>query len=207
MERPILFSTPMVQAILDGRKTQTRRIVKPQPTIEPHGLRWNRPGVKLSNGYLLFIGSSLLPSASDSPYGSVGDVLWVRETWNQDGNEFFYKADCDINVVGWKPSIHMPKKAARIWLEITKIRLERFASINEEDAKAEGVEVRHDLKYADRNDMTGYRDYGELHPDGKPYWYGSAIQSFCSLWKSINGESAIESNPWVWVIEFKRINK
>lgn len=202
MERPILFSTPMVQAILDGRKTQTRRIVKPQPIIDN------------DSGYV-FSGDHKHQFKNDSthtpweqrfievcPYGSVGDVLWVRETWNQDGNEFFYKADCDINVVGWKPSIHMPKKACRIFLEITKIRLERLHHIRENDSISEGVRCTGFEPTVGHGGTSLYLDYLNQK---QAFW--SARESFTSLWKSINGEESWESNPWVWVIEFKRIKK
>jgi len=148
-ERPILFSTEMVKAILEGRKTQTRRVIKPQPTMHDFGdhkcLAWGKPLVV--PGYL-FIGVDRAmesPSYLRCPYGSEGTVLWVRETWAQENvnhkDVFIYKADgWDRSGLKWKSSIHMPRKAARIFLKVKNVRVERLQDISEEDAKAEGVD-------------------------------------------------------------------
>lgn len=212
MERPILFSTPMVQAILDGRKTQTRRIVKPQPLqhfrkddsvliYERTPGNWEVKDKHSNDGF------SRLDSFK-CPYGTVGDVLWVRETWceaviDEDGtSEYFYKADFDDGSdieagLKYKPSIHMPKKACRIYLEITKIKIERLQNINESDADKEGVEFGRQTVVC-----MGFKNYLS-----NEFGLGASTASFKTLWQSINGEQSWESNPWVWVIEFKRINK
>ena len=171
-ERPILFSGEMVRAILDGRKTQTRRVVKPQPP--PLG------------GFV------------KNPYGQPGDRLWVRETWALD-DKYYYRAD---GAVGdrcgkWKPSIHMPRAASRITLEITGVRVERLQEITISDIYAEGAITDEWLEW--RDDVSGV---------GMPA--GSRIENerdvWEKLWDSINGKTyPWKSNPWVWVIEFKRI--
>jgi hypothetical protein len=154
-ERPILFSTPMVSAILEGRKTQTRRILK-------------NPEVSMQN----------------CPYGKPGDLLWVRETWGIEKRKekrIVFKArmnDYPIQDDRWRPSIHMPKDAARIWLKLTEVRVERLQDITEKDAIAEGIE------------------------DESPYFYNPKY-SFISLWESINGEGSFYQNPWVWVLTFE----
>jgi hypothetical protein len=199
-EHPILFSTPMVQAILEGRKTQTRRIVKMKKEIsEPvFGYTFFTPenhisvrGIHKNGEY----GESFIKC----PYGKKGDVLWVRETWAPALGDIAFKADYSADVLReprnkgiWKPSIHMPKAAARIWLEITEVKLERVQDISEEDAKAEGVE----FSYADETGNR-YRDYyhsGTIH---------GAFGSFMTLWCKINGIDNWNSNPWVWVVKFK----
>lgn len=181
-ERPILFSGSMVRAILEGRKTQTRRIIKPQPDMV---LNWDDVRLKVwhegKKGYAV------------CPYGKPEDRLWVRETWAKDipgcPNGVTYRAD-HLDPLGdgpakpitWKPSIHMPRIASRITLEIIRVRVEKLQSISEEDAKAEGV-----VNYDDRK------------------WVTYALQ-FSRLWDSINSKRAPwSSNPWVWVVEFKRV--
>ncbi|MEO6147833.1 MAG: hypothetical protein ABIT70_12470 [Sulfuriferula sp.] len=218
-EHPILFSALMVQAILDGRKTQTRRLVKPQPVY-----------VQQSRG--------ICSSAPDwshiikCPYGQRGDRLWVRETWQgpllegeyddrpadvetpkycvyhaDDGYAPEYM-DADDNLrQGWRPSIHMPRWASRILLEITSIRVERLLDISIEDAKNEG------LKSLTKDGVT--IKYGIPDKDGQPgmddigwpwaLWNSNPIAAFKHLWMGINGLLSWEENPWVWVIEFRRI--
>lgn len=175
-ERPILFSTPMVRAILDGRKTQTRRVVK---------------GVHRS----LLEGFSPEYVADDGnypPYGQVGNVLWVRETWSTSARGWIYKADNpnaldNALALRWKPSIFMPKKACRLRLLIKSIRIERLQKITEEDALAEGV-------YQRAEEVNGGVCYLE-----------TARYAFRTLWDSINGKGSWDNNPWVWVIEFERL--
>ncbi|WP_199331520.1 hypothetical protein [Aulosira sp. FACHB-615] len=204
---PILSSTPMVLAILEERKTQTRRIVKPQPhfpTVAADG-QAGIYGIKLKPDGTCFYrtngdGDSI---KLKSPYGYKGDRLWVRETWRpalSDTHECFaYKADnmyqCGKQVpegcnMAWKPSIHMPKKACRLWLEVANVRVERLQDISEEDAIAEGVLFEDGL----------YWDY--LNNE---YQYKSAIASYESLWMSIHGAESFLKNVWVWVVEFRRV--
>jgi len=226
-ERPILFSAPMVRAILEGRKTQTRRIVKPQPdltklgeTVGPQGQRYYGKNAKQieSNGEWQFSipGAALYPWRS--PYGQPGDRLWVRETFYCDDGHYpdgvpdscqwrevegkrlsipleekraemlesmYYRADGEPQFeapegpIPWRPSIFMPRWASRITLEVTGVRVERLQSISEADAAAEGV----------------YTDPA-----------CPAYDAYRVLWDQINAKLAPwASNPWVWVIEFKRV--
>lgn len=196
-ERPILFSAPMVLAILAGTKTQTRRIVKPQgstmdhPEILPDGKTpgW-RTNVRHAHG----------PSTiCTSPYGVPGDRLWVRETVHRvppiygEKDSAVYAADgayATLDRWGWKaqylPSIHMPRGLSRITLEVTGVRVERLQDISERDAKAEGC---HPVPFCEM--LRSGREHAE---------------KFASLWDSINADRASwASNPWVWVVEFKRV--
>jgi hypothetical protein len=193
-ERPILFSTPMVQAILEGRKTMTRRVVKglPKGTHEVwfDGGEWiveNELGQCWVNGKL------------KCPYGQRGDRLWVRETYlantENDSRPYTYKADWHDSILNhpknkgiWLSPLFMPKAAARLWLEITNIRVERLRDISEEDAQKEGVTMSGcQINSADGSYLFSYL--------------------FFALWSKINGEESLKQNPWVWVIEFRRIEK
>lgn len=196
-EHPILFSGDMVKAILEGRKTQTRRIVKPQPFLnkqysseEPTYKEW----LSMNGSH----NDSVEKWIQFCPYGKVGDQLWVRETFGKDFfGTIFYKADDLFVPVGakakWRPSIFMPRKASRIQLEIVNIRVERLDNISEEDAKAEGIEENNGK----------YLDYSNVK---SKHYCLSAFSSYEELWIKINGKESWEKNPWVWVIEFKRIN-
>lgn len=187
--KPILFSAPTIRAILRGQKTQTRRIIKPQPPSDAEG--------------------GFYPGNLKCAYGTVGDRLWVRETWREAISDthkcFAYRADntykCgkkppDGYVPKWKPSIFMPKEACRIFLQIEQIKIERLQDISEEDAIAEGIENTHIYK-----GYRYYRDYECGGGDLKP------LESFRSLWESINGKGSWDVNPWVWVIKFSQQNK
>ncbi|HID9812554.1 TPA: hypothetical protein ACXI4M_003883 [Pseudomonas aeruginosa] len=200
-ERPILFSGPMVRAILEGRKTVTRRAVKglqipTEDKTTPHeGLRWSALGQRhLRYGFNVF-GSTEEECAHElarcgvCPFGKPGDRLWVRETFADIGCRLTYRADlydgAHCMVKKWIPSIHMPRWASRILLEITSVRIERLQDISEEQARAEGYP-------AERECETG----------------GSGLDAwlwFRSLWGEINGPEAFTANPWVWVVEFKRV--
>jgi hypothetical protein len=185
--KPILFSTPMVQAILDGRKTQTRRVIKPQPLdVVTYAVQrfWYPEVIKCSY--------------------EVGDVLWVRETFtNSEEYPFiFYKADADDVSIKWKPSIFMPKEACRLFLQVKSVRVELLQEITEEDAIAEGIKPSED--FAGLYFLYGStKNYGRITRTD----YVDPIKSFHSLWLSINGPTSWVKNPWVWVIEFEKIEK
>jgi hypothetical protein len=227
---PILFSTPMVQAILAGKKTQTRRIIKPQPDI--NGLH-NHTTLPMSIDSDLEGWHGTIDQTGESkefkcPYGKEGDTLWVRETFAvndivTNGNAFIYKANLkegeeiryfDLTKKKWKPSIFMPRAASRITLQIIDIRVERLQDISDEDAKSEGVKPVHCESNKDctsslcKIECQGIGEYYNYLDDekceGDPC-YG-ATESFESLWKSINGHESWNSNPFVWVVEFKRIS-
>lgn len=210
--KPILFSTPMVQAILEGRKTQTRRVLKPQPLVHNEVIKMPIPMDEYSKilkqyvkkGYTEIYTKGVLQGmiAPKCPFGEVGDTIWVRETWqhtsefginNQDENAgYIYKAsengkDWEENTEGWKwkPSIFMPKDACRIFLKITNIRVERLQDISELDAECEGAK------------KMQLEHLGGAFPNHK--------SGFESLWQSINGKESWDSNPYVWVIEFETI--
>jgi len=233
-ERGMIFNGEMVRAILDGRKTQTRRIMKVQPVLngsfyEVYGAGW----VQSMKSVPAIPGHSL---ASNCPFGLVGDRIWVRETWgvvshelDEDGriqpwspdrpataihempfgNGYYsghaiYAADGDFTWGDddgyedgrscWKPSIHMPRAACRILLEVTGVRVERLNSISEGDARADGVQPADEL-------LPDYPDT-YLTPAGD---FATAKVAFQRLWESIYGDDSWQANPWVWVIEFKRI--
>ncbi|ENI4427166.1 hypothetical protein ABXZ75_001652 [Klebsiella variicola] len=187
-ERGMIFNAEMVRALLDGRKTQTRRPIKWKQT------RFTEIGEREDG--------SKWPWSEDAehacdfwhpcPFGDVGDRIWVRETWNKYGGLLTYRADHDwiddmrketVCTAKWVPSIHMPRWASRILLEITDVRVERLNSISEEDAGREGYP-------ADPSPYGGKMD--------KWLW-------FRQLWDGIYPEQSFKHNPWVWVIEFKRV--
>lgn len=213
---PILFSTPMVQAIQDGRKTQTRRVVK-----EKH-----LPVEVNPSEYLMNI--------SLCPYGQPGDVLWVRETyyaygwWVKNGKtktgkqkrkfidftiedkdgKYHYEDSMPSNIedsriynkIGWykRPSLFMPKEACRLFLKVKAVRVERLQDVSQQDAIAEGIKATGAKSQINRF----YKNYLKIgYMDLKP------IASFKSLWQSINGHESWQANPWVWVVEFERTDK
>ena len=192
---PILFSTPMVQAILEGRKTQSRRVVKDKL------LQNATPEDDLEFLLLTIIYKY-----------KVGDVLWLRETFRQIEQEvgsprFEYKATENIKLIDkWKPSLFMPKQACRIFLKIHSIRVERLKEITHWASIAEGIAVR----LIDGHEE--YKDYlaeGVSEDDswGETYFPNNPKPSFLSLWESINGKESLEQNPFVWVYEFEQIEK
>lgn len=171
--KPILFNTEMVRAILDGRKTCTRRTLKHPFIVHPNGYITKPRG-----------NENLCPY--DPPY-QPGDILYIRETWKKAPNGYYYYEDWqrdDIaDVTKWKPSIHMPKEAARIWLKVTDVRVERLQDMTDDDAEAEGC-----------------------------FDYTSTALGFPDVWDSIIKKSDLDrygwdANPWVWVIEFERCEK
>ena len=210
-ERPIIFSEAMIKAILDGRKTQTRRILKVQPTNE-NGLWKFAWGAGCNTKSMLVVDGHA--TASACPYGKVGDHLWVRENFgtkikNIGGTpheSLVYKADNpnEINFydcnggeypVKWKPSIHMPRHASRILLEITSIRLETLRSISREDAMQEGLLQLPATRRYVINQGDQYFGLADRNP----------ITVFSWLWDSIHGEKSWETDAWVWVVEFRVI--
>jgi hypothetical protein len=197
-ERPILFSSSMVRAILEGRKSQTRRVMRHQPFVE-FGGEW----VQKARGGGYWNWHNAQPQIlEDCPYGKPGDLLWVRETWgrNPDDQGAIYRAtdpawDAEETGLKWKPSIHMPRWASRLTLRITGIRVERVQSISERDASREGLETRV---------RDGYTEWCDGRPEG---WFNYPQIAFCGLWDSINGGKPGASwaeNPWVWVVEFEK---
>lgn len=199
-ERPILFSAPMVRALRAGTKTQTRRVVKDRHIdAAPPAcfFQWLR---------------------ERCPYGQTGDRLWVRETWQHsnfplgpydESCTVFYRADYMDDPHGpdgekspegryrnWEPSIHMFRSASRILLEVTAIRVERLQDISAADAVAEGI----------ARDGDGYERF-HVDPDAPvgQSFTRNPVLAYRGLWESINGVGAWDKNPWVWVIEFKRV--
>ncbi|MCQ4186514.1 hypothetical protein FK515_22800 [Klebsiella pneumoniae] len=211
-ERGMIFNGEMVRAILDGRKTQTRRIIKPQPEATLSGSLSGKWLSRPLNGLLL---PKIEDIAIHCPFGVVGDRIWVRETWaryniDQNSHDIAYRATTpeDWPEEGrWRPSIHMPRWASRIMLEITDVRVERLNSINEHDAIAEGLaEISKDwrtYKYGvpDRDGYPGTDDCGWPWHE----WECYPISAYSKLWESIYGADSWQANPWVWVIEFKRV--
>ena len=194
-ETGLMFKAPLVRSILDGTKTQTRRVVKPQPVIEPSGIaKWEGPANRMWCGGA-DIGNSLLRSFC--PYGQPGDRIYVRETfcyqWSDERgwlDECWFRAstpDVEHPDGGekspWKPAIHMPKALARIWLDITGVRVERLQDISEADCIAEGACGGH-------GSIPGYA------------YSATPLEHFQHIWESTGGDWA--ANPWVWVIDFKR---
>lgn len=205
-ERPILFRGEMVRAILDGRKTQTRRLVKPQPalgeSVGPCG--WSRTGWAYCEDPATHEPAGCFCRPVRFPYGDdTGDHLWVRETWAvsghyKDGPRYEYRAfpadgEHFRSVGRWKPSIHMPRSACRLILEIIDVRVERLSDISHEDAIAEGCRGYNWV--ASSPYFSGpHTDDGELPQE-----------EFQTLWESINGVGSWAANPWVWVVSFRRV--
>lgn len=228
--KPILFNTEMVRAILDGRKTCTRRICKDAneytvPDMDFYNADRRTYAV---HNYADKEHIEQLSTAERNCPICPGDILYVRETWQYlyelDGNEqiiegtgkYYYAATDTIPFdtyvdssgvtherVPWKPSIHMPKEAARIWLKVTDVRVERLQEITPKDAENEGVGnlFYEDIGYSEKNYGT------EVDPE-----YGIAKEQFAWLWESTIKKSDLgcygwDANPWVWVIEFERCEK
>lgn len=210
--KPILFNTEMVRAILEGRKSCTRRLVKPQPDEKhtyPLGFVTDSTEKK-EVGCFGFDANEYGGSIQyvKPPYRyAPGDILYVRETWKKAPKGYYYYEDWQRNdiadVTKWKPSIYMPKEAARIWLKVTDVRVERLQDITPKGAESEGVG---NLFYDDIG--YGEKNYGtEVDPE-----YGIAKEQFAWLWESTIKKSDIDrygwdASPWVWVIEFERCEK
>lgn len=216
-ERPILFSAPMVRAILEDRKTQTRRVVRPQPPrtmLNPTDIAQD----SLAPSGYSFTSDEYGDIPLTCPYGQPGDRLWVRESWCPDpvadGTWNYtswagcregqiagvpsrfrhprfcnYAADWLHEPIRWTPSSHMPRWASRITLEVTGVRVERLRDISRMDCLAEGWEP-------DQKQRQGVEQ-------GEDYIDDAAIEWYADLWQSINGPGSWDANPWVWVVEFK----
>jgi len=209
-EKPIIFSTPMVKAILDGRKTITRRVIKPQPPediFELCGPEWYEPtivdkdGEEIPGNPVYGVYDNWGEWGVKCPY-KPGDVLWVRETWGVSiamAGNVIYKADYTNKKAPlaegekWRASIHMPKTATRIWLKVTNVRVERLQEITEEDVAAEGVKQL---------------ENGMWESDFQFGWFYNPIIAFKRLWNSLNAKKGYgwNVNPWVFVIEFRRLS-
>jgi hypothetical protein len=204
-ERPILFNGAMVRAILDGSKTQTRRIMKPQPeTVDGRS-------IKAWDGHPAALLNLLNQNGRKCPYGQPGDRLWVRETW-QAWRKTSYEYDewevCDVppsqiideygessieyqatskSMGPWRPSIHMPRWASRIDCLVKAVRVERLQDISNADALAEGVSV-----------------HPEFHDEPRTSMYSPAA-AFQDLWSATYSAGSWEANPWVWIVSFERV--
>jgi len=211
--KPILFNTEMVRAILDGRKTCTRRVIKPQPdekhtftlgfvtdSTEKKEVGCFGFGIDEYGGSIQYV---------KPPYGyAPGDILYVRETWKKAPNGYYYYEDWQRNdiadVTKWKPSIHMPKEAARIWLKVTDVRVERLNEITVDGALREGAQ-------GIRCDHVALGEYGctDCMNTG---WIEPPQVEFMQIWDSTIKKSDLDrygwdANPWVWVIKFERCEK
>lgn len=199
--KPILFSTPMVQALLDGRKTQTRRmhgleVINKNPSdyqFEWADYRLKKPFrfTQISSVNKKSLKNRDFVQEECAPKYSIDDVLWVRETFGSWNNEFQYKASTRLgeDVCKWKPNIHMPKVVCRIFLRVTSVKVQRLNQITEADAISEGLKKAPNGMYY-RYDIGTYTQ--------------SPLLAFVSLWESIHGRLSWDVNPWVWVYEFER---
>lgn len=199
--RPILFSAPMVRALLAGTKTQTRRPLREGTWLDP------KEGVirmcSVGNGVTGF-------QSVACPYGVPGDQLWVREQFagsiayerhgyplREWGNKIWYCADGEPRSGQWtrpRPSIHMPRSLSRITLELTDVRVERLQDISEADALAEGVTPKWEPGCS-----------GRLMEAIGGFSFRPAASAYADLWEQINGAGSWDANPWVWALSFKRV--
>jgi len=229
-ERGMIFNGEMVRAILDGRKTQTRRAVKPQPDEDGLAKVTNGPWVDTSERNYR------------CPFGDVGDRIWVREAYRFPASlddvsptgvgemavatgyrkpwaPTFYEFTGTFSD-GWtgfetppkvsgagklRPSIHMPRWASRILLEITDVRVERLNAISPEDAESEGLECTNFTGFGDEPGLPSYPEPDVYFDPLKKQWKEYPPEAFAGLWESIYGEGSWQANPWVWVISFKRV--
>lgn len=192
---PLLFTVDMIRALLDGRKTQTRRIVRRTDAGRVKAPRSSR------NWHL-----DDPDAVKACPYGGPGDLIWVRETWgvlyqqfrNDRDEPTWYRASGDLeSLPTWYPSIHMPRWRSRLTLELTEVRLQRVQDISEQDAEAEGIEC-----IGGNFSCSPWRDYSK---EQRYKFFSAPSASFRSLWDSINAKRGYswDSNPWVWALTFK----
>lgn len=232
--KTILFNTEMVLAILDGRKSCTRRLVKPQPDEKhtyPLGFVTDSTEKKEVGCFGFGIGEYGGSIQYAKPQYHTDDVLYIRETWTEECGKYYYRADYDSDYldpcetlsggypascrnhpgcdgcmatstrIHWHPSIHMPKEAARIWLKVTDVRVERLQEITDEQAKREGIQ------YDECPTGFTWKQETDMHN-----CYTTPIGAMQALWNSTIRKSDIDrygwdANPWVWVIEFERCEK
>lgn len=201
--KPILFNTKMVRAILDGRKDATRRIVKgfiPDDAVWGYTAFTPKGYISCRGTFADGYGEKFFKLPCES-----GDILYVRETWKKAPNGYYYYEDWQRNgiadVTKWKPSIHMPKEAARIWLKVTDVRVERLQEITDEQAKREGIQ------YDECPTGFTWKQETDMHN-----CYTTPIGAMQALWNSTIRKSDLDcygwdANPYVWVIEFERCEK
>ena len=217
-ERPILFSGAMVRALLDDSKTQTRRVVKMPPSWDcfvcaDWGDGWWP--YRSDDGESPSYDNDEIPM--NCPYGRPGDRLWVRETWSVDDDGHIewaiYRADgAELpelpptrKPARWRPSIHMPRWASRILLEVVSVRVERLNDCSQMDAIAEGaVSIRSQAWDREHFPVWRYLFDEAVAAGAKPPIGPTPVQAYQALWDSINGTDSWDTNPWVWVVEFKR---
>lgn len=215
--KPILFSTEMVQAILAGRKTQTRRIIKldddslPDDTCISHSIELDSTGEMIQGkpDVVMDFSKTFPYWKEKKPKYQIGDVIWVRETWTNDlvadgdGDALYtFKAEFPELKGVWKPSIFMPKDACRLFLKVTNVRVEKLQDISQEDAEKEGVEIGYEFKSVLGINIKTYKNYlfGEFK------WITPSL-SFQTLWQKINGPNSWDENPWVWIYDFEVTKK
>lgn len=217
-ERPILFSAPMVRALLAGTKTQTRRVVKCGLPISSvgTGADWDRwkAHPEMTNPQTVLLGDDGRPFSIPCPYGKPGGQLWVREAWRTSKvadelkpsqlvgggcSQLWYEAQEAVPFHSsefgkLRPSMFMPRWASRITLEVTGVRVERLQDISAADCISEGIGF--EARYG-----------GHCLPDGSHFHADDPRESYWSLWEAINGPGSVEANPWVWVISFRRVSE
>ncbi|HBX7664225.1 hypothetical protein POV08_17110 [Klebsiella pneumoniae] len=217
-ERGMIFNGEMVRALLDGRKTQTRRIIKDCTVGRDPISKFIKIGKKFIGCYPEDVPELIRECC---PYGVPGDRIWVRETWAEAGASApdlkLYRANYPEHVpsiyenvppaeeIRWTPSIHMPRTASRILLEITDVRVERLNAISPEDAESEGLERTNFTGFGDEPGLPSYPEPDVYFDPLKKQWKEYPPEAFAGLWESIYGADSWQANPWVWVIEFKRV--
>lgn len=204
--KPVLFNIDMVRAILDGRKTVTRRLIKPQPSKGKDCVGWCIDSTSGKEIGCAGFGRYGNIEFFRPPY-QIGDIIYVREAWFNNGSRYMYRANysesekfyCNGKEIAmkWHPSIHMPKEAARIWLKVTDVRLEKLREVTEEQAAKEGAIDNRGFIHSPDN------EYDEIH---------TAREHFEKIWDSTIQKQDLnqygwDANPWVWVIEFERCEK
>lgn len=218
-DRPLLFSAPMLRALIEGRKTQTRRALKPQPKLNQEGLwvwppDWSKQAMRRYGTLLQMDAGSLseaLQGDAERCLGyAAGDRIWARETWTDLATQpqcdlsgalgpgIAYRAtdddECTIPA-RWRPAIHMPRAHSRLTLLVTEVRTERLQDISEADARAEGIEpLKSGRGFYDASVGKGSVRAG--------IWHHKATEAYAALWNHINGPGAWEANPWVVAVSF-----